>query len=292
MFSSGFINNSKTKILQLKYKITRPASNPYITGDGFRKLALHCFDERNKTIEPAQIKEEDILFVGTHFLKLFFTIIHPKIKVKYKLITHNSDALVDAELISMMNDRIEVWSAQNNIISNPKIIPIPIGLENLHHYHRGRTDYFNELRKRQSHLRKNKVLFGFNIKTNLPERMQAYNFAIKYKHSDKLPQNLDQLQYLQILLNYKFILSPPGNGIDTHRTWESMYLGVVPIVKDSVAMRSFEDIGLPLWVIKNWDELLSVDEPFLETKYEQLKDRFNSPALFMEFWMKRILKGV
>ena len=41
------------------------------------------------------------------------------------------------------------------------------------------------------------------------------------------------------LSSYKFALSPEGNGIDCHRTWECLYLGVIPIVKKSVALSFF-----------------------------------------------------
>ena len=36
--------------------------------------------------------------------------------------------------------------------------------------------------------------------------------------------------YRQLLLRSKYVLSPPGNGPDCHRTWESIYLGAIPIV--------------------------------------------------------------
>jgi hypothetical protein len=94
---------------------------------------------------------------------------------------------------------------------------------------------------------------------------------------------------MRTLSEYKFVLSPPGNGLDTHRTWEAMYLGVVPIVKDSSAMRYFQGLGLPLWIVTSWDEVVSVDERDLEGKYEDLKRGFDCPALFMDYWRRVIL---
>jgi hypothetical protein len=37
-------------------------------------------------------------------------------------------------------------------------------------------------------------------------------------------------EYLDRLLDSKFVLSPPGNGIDCYRTWEILAMGAVPIV--------------------------------------------------------------
>lgn len=283
----------KEKLLNLfyrcVYKLLRPSSYPYISGDGFRQIASCWYDDKNHNLNPDKVNEGEVIFVATHYLKDFFKNIHPKIKVKYKLITHNSDNCADEDLINLANEKVEVWFAQNNTYSHYKVVPIPIGLENLHHYHRGIVDYYIKLRKLNIEQKKNKVLFGFNIETNPAERISAYQFALNYQHAVELPNNLDQMTYLRTLMSYKFVLSPPGNGLDTHRTWESMYLGVIPIVKDSVAMRSFELIGLPLWVVHDWNEMLSADEAYLDYKYDQLKGRFNSPALFMDYWNKRIL---
>ena len=44
---------------------------------------------------------------------------------------------------------------------------------------------------------------------------------------------LDNLQfsdYIKELSSCYFCLSPNGNGIDCHKHWECLYLGVIPIV--------------------------------------------------------------
>jgi hypothetical protein len=35
---------------------------------------------------------------------------------------------------------------------------------------------------------------------------------------------------------YKYVICPRGNGIDTHRVWEALYLGVVPVVHHTSLM--------------------------------------------------------
>ena len=71
-----------------------------------------------------------------------------------------------------------------------------------------------------------------------------------------------------------------------------MYLGVVPIVKDSVATRYFAHLGLPMWIVRSWDELLLVNTADLEAKYEELKPGFASTALFMDYWRKLITEAI
>ena len=38
-----------------------------------------------------------------------------------------------------------------------------------------------------------------------------------------------------------FIISPPGNGIDTHRVWETIYAGSYPVVEKNLSMNSFNE---------------------------------------------------
>ena len=37
-------------------------------------------------------------------------------------------------------------------------------------------------------------------------------------------------EYLEELAQYRYCLCVRGNGLDTHRFWEALYLGVIPIV--------------------------------------------------------------
>ena len=46
-------------------------------------------------------------------------------------------------------------------------------------------------------------------------------------------------EYLRELGRHRFSLAPAGNGLDTHRAWESLYLGVLPLVEDSPVSRAF-----------------------------------------------------
>jgi hypothetical protein len=55
------------------------------------------------------------------------------------------------------------------------------------------------------------------------------------------------------MIQYKYVISPHGNGLDCHRTWESLALGCIPIIKTSPLDRMFE--GLPVLIVKNWSDI-------------------------------------
>jgi hypothetical protein len=74
--------------------------------------------------------------------------------------------------------------------------------------------------------------------------------------------------YLNELASCKFAAAPRGNGLDTHRLWESLYLGSYPIVKTSFLDSLYAD--LPVVIIEDWSQ---VTEEFLKEKYIELNSR-------------------
>ena len=53
--------------------------------------------------------------------------------------------------------------------------------------------------------------------------------------------------------NYKFVIAPFGNGLDTHRVWEAIYSNSIPIVKEHTAFNSFKE--LPIHFVKNFKDI-------------------------------------
>ena len=52
---------------------------------------------------------------------------------------------------------------------------------------------------------------------------------------------------------YQFALSPRGNGLDCHRTWELLLAGVIVITKTSPLDDMYKD--LPIVILQDWNEL-------------------------------------
>jgi hypothetical protein len=55
------------------------------------------------------------------------------------------------------------------------------------------------------------------------------------------------------------VICPRGNGIDTHRVWEALYLGVVPVVQRSSLDALYGP--LPVLIIESFENLTAT---FLE----------------------------
>jgi hypothetical protein len=263
-----------------------PSSTPFISGDTFRSLADHVFDADQK-LQPGAVKKWDSVFVDFPHLQSFFKKIHPKISARYILITHNGDTSIDSASLRFLDDKILHWFSQNVTVHHPKITPIPIGLENLDYYNHGVPSFFSELQKKQTP-KLPSILYGFSIHTNPDERQPAYDYISHHPVAKKIPERLNGYEYLRTLNKYQFVLSPPGNGPDCIRTWEALYLGVVPIVKKSVATEYFASLGLPLWIVTSWRELDGYTPEKLQQKYLALTQDIDQTALYIPYWKARI----
>jgi len=70
------------------------------------------------------------------------------------------------------------------------------------------------------------------------------------------------------------VVSPHGNGLDCHRTWESLVLGNIVIVKRSSLDPMYE--GLPVVIVDDWREV-SADN--LRRWHAQYCDAFREPQV-------------
>ena len=273
--------------LRLRFFTKRLSSYPYISGDTFRSFADHVFDEVTK-LNPKNVKHGQVVFIKTDLLNVYFDKIHSLINCKYIILTHNSDAEIGNKYI---DSKIIRWYAQNVNVRHDAITPIPIGLENLHHDQNGVVDFF-KIYKNLSISKSNTILFGFNVHTNPLERQKALDVLSAHHLTVKIEKWHGPKGYLETLSKHKFVASPEGNGIDCHRTWEAIYLGVIPIVKRTVLSEYFYDLGLPILLISNWNEVDDFDAEYLSRFYAEHSDKFRSMYIWADAWLECFSYGV
>jgi hypothetical protein len=83
-----------------------------------------------------------------------------------------------------------------------------------------------------------------------------------------LQGNPHLVSYYKKMATHKFVVAPRGNGWDTHRLWEALYLGCVPIVESSVLDPLYSK--LPILIVKRWADL---DEAALNKAFDHMKTR-------------------
>jgi hypothetical protein len=95
--------------------------------------------------------------------------------------------------------------------------------------------------------------------------------------------------YKTDLLDHKFILCPRGNGVDTHRLWEALYCGVIPVVKRHRTHRPLEG-NLPILFVDDYKE---VTEDLLTRKYDEFSStEWKRDMLTVSWWIDNIKKGL
>ena len=262
---------------------SRPSSYPYISGDSFRAFCDYAYDELDRSLNPAFIAPGSTIFLKTDYLDQFCLRVRPRIRVPYILVTHNSDDAAPGIYTELLDDpHLIAWFGQNyDGYKHPKMHPIPIGLANAHWAH-GNSQLLKTVQ--QAAVSKKYVAYmNFALGTFPSEREPVYHLFIRapfcYRAS---PKSFGP--YLYELAAADFSISPRGNGADTHRLWESLYLNTIPIVHTSSLDSLYGE--LPVLVVDDWT---IVTERFLAHKKELFAEQnFNREKLYMDYWIQLI----
>ena len=265
----------------------RRPSYPFITGDGFRGLAQHIFDEE-LTFNPLDVKEKDIVFVGTAHLPHFFNNFLSQISHKFLLISHNHDDPVTSSFQSYIEDeKIIHWFAQNvDEWHHPKLTPIPIGIENRYNPCGQFIDQAAPFIKKYSQNKNRPIPIYANFR-NITHNERSYVHQLLGSHPlIRWVPRKNFGEYLSDLSQSIFVLSPRGHGLDCHRTWEALLMGSYPIVRTSALDPMYKN--LPVVILNKWNDF---SKELLEKKLiEFQKKSFNLKKLYFDYWENLIKK--
>jgi hypothetical protein len=228
---------------------------------------IKCLDINNIT---KQWNNPNVIFCYGHRLPDFMKKIQ-YIQNNFKLITHNSDENITDKYLDIANHpKLDIWYAQNMMVNHPKINILPIGIANSMWTH-GNLNIIEDAISNNSN-KINDIHFFFNISTNLKERCEC---KIKLESKGlKFGSNEPFEQYIKNLSTYKYAICPPGNGIDSHRIWECIYLNVIPIVKRSIFTEKLKE-KICCIILDDWNEF---DEGKILKEY--VKPVFDINAIF------------
>ncbi len=129
---------------------------------------------------------------------------------------------------------------------------LPIGIEDPKWAKNGMP--WNFVRKYQIRLKKNKTLVG-PFKTTHPDRQILMDSTFNPKSVDVMSSRVASFAYARRASTYRYIACPRGAGIDTHRFWETLYRGSVPVVERSHWAETIKATGLPMVVVDSWNEI-------------------------------------
>ena len=226
--------------------------NPFIRDQKNKQVIIDKFE----TYELLN-KNINLIFCHTHILNIEKNkLIHilNLIKTPFCLIFHNSDAgfkKQNMDLFKIKNLK-KIFTQNLEIEPQDNLIPIPIGIANRMWGHGNLTIWNIVLSNLNTITKNNNIFFNFSIGTNKTKRTKCYD-VISKKGIENLP-NRDYQSYLFLLSSYKFAICPEGNGLDTHRFWECLYLKTIPICLKNPITTYYKQF-FPIYLLDDWNGL-------------------------------------
>ena len=230
------------------------------------------------------IKNGDIVFCNSSYLNLFFKYLKRLKQItSITLITSQSDFSITKKVFINKPESVTKWFAVNVAHKDSCLIPIPLGLANNYSPKNIRINDLVNF-KFEKVKKENKLYVNLRKSTNYKERENIENLFKNKEWVVLKEPNLSIDEYIKDLNKYKFILCPWGNGFDTHRIWEALYCGSIPITKSHIGL-SFED--LPIVSFEGFDNL-SIDKLIAKSNEKD----FNTYALNLKYWDQLIKKDI
>jgi hypothetical protein len=273
---------SRVKRKVKKFYLRNSNCAPYLSGDLFKQNSDLQINEdwfRNPRYSHEDISRAEVIFCQSHLLLKFLLEYGDIVRAKV-LICGNSD-FDFAFAPEHIPKSVQLCLLQNLSFESDFFKVLPIGLENLSLAVNGFTKYYAEPSQPTSRI--NKVLAGPFSPTH-PERenlLKAYSGDSNFEF---LNVRLDPKEYQQVLGTYRYILCPRGNGIDTHRFWETLYKGNLPVVVKSEWSSHLSQFGIPFITTSD----LNMD---LFSRSERVSPPINPrsiEALWWPYWKRLI----
>ena len=317
------VENKKENVIQKECDTYIYTSEPFMSIDIWINECDIFIDNkncRNKLTEYINITSKVKIIIGLKTELLFEYIdILSNINKKFVLITLSNDdhcpPYLDTNILVSNKIRLDIekllgseylirWFAKNPCIIHFKIKPFMLGpkwqwktTKFCGENKQAMLDVYNKycltpkVKFYDNNLKKNLLYFNFTVQTTnkpLYSNHKNVRYDIKKSLISRFAwiENKEFEEYIKILEQYKFCICPPGRGIDTHRCWEALMVGTIPIVLSSPLNSLY--INLPVLVVEN---LEIITKEFLNKQYdEMIMKNYEFEKLYSYYWKTELLK--
>ena len=236
-----------------------------ISGNAFKNLCKYNIDDRYPLIPyDKSLQEGDKVFLKVIDIDKFIGA--PPDKKVTLVISNNDETFDDAKMDSVRKFVTKVYAVN---CSAKEATQIPMGFrDDMYVPHQEFKEVLNGPASAEKTIL---CLANFLIGTNNTKRIEAKNYFVGKpwvkSNEDYMNYSLgDSLQfskpdtkkmrgdYYVTLKQTKFVVCPQGTGLDTHRVYESLFFGCMPIILSGPLDSMYEKLG-GCWVVKSWDEI-------------------------------------
>ncbi len=270
-----------TRIRQhlLRPFLRNKCSTPFLSQAFFRNLCDFEYVQTSKikSDQMAAVRNADIIYCNSFLLEDFLEDFEGELFNK-TIVSGSSDK--DFYVTNQLFYSVKKLFLQNSFISdNERIFTLPIGLEDLSFALNG----FPSLLK--SHSKKTSILVGPFSHTH-PIRSEILNGIQSGSDIHVVREMLSPRRYSKIAGSYAGIACPRGNGVDTHRFWETLYRNSVPIVQRSQWSQSIKSYGIPLVEVESWAQI-EFNDAVVSVRSRELQAT-KIAALWDDYWRRCI----
>jgi len=285
-----------------------------------RSCDIHNREPRSSSPEiefSSEHKAGGSIYCCTDALENFANHVIDSISIPFVLVSGDSDTVVSPQSLGRpvfekiaSHPTLLRWHAQNLGAGHERLNFLPIGLD----YHTlwehpgvlGSAKRVSPFEQERALLRikggspaaeqRMPLLYcDWQHSLNRPGRVDSPNRRARVDCLEQIdksechfePAFLPREQNWERQANFAFVLCPEGNGPDTHRLWEALVLGCVPVVKRNFLSEFLAD--LPVLVADDWRQ---ISTRYLRDSLESLQGRkFNYAKTFLEYWRREIRGG-
>eukprot|EP00930_Biecheleria_cincta_P087520 TRINITY_DN76743_c0_g1_i1.p1 TRINITY_DN76743_c0_g1~~TRINITY_DN76743_c0_g1_i1.p1 ORF type:complete len:354 (-),score=71.51 TRINITY_DN76743_c0_g1_i1:121-1182(-) len=270
--------------------------------------SLHSLGMAHYPQDIAKQGDGVVVYVVTTALPAFVHQVLPGIKHKFKLVTGDSDkgpieVLGPSGFSSLAsNEHLIKWFAQNAADGevSEKLVRMPIGLD-YHTLKAGSHPWGPQATPKAQEamlLGKSKAAPSFEERTHKgyyvgsmssPERRQAVASMRSSSFVDVQGPTSTRGAFWDECGKHQFVMSPMGNGVDCHRTWEALAMGSIPVVSDRL-LPLYEQNNINVVALRDseWGQLGSASvQGKIKAAAARHKDGIPE-AMYLKYWMDKI----
>ncbi|QLL22940.1 hypothetical protein DLE03_00805 [Actinobacteria bacterium IMCC25003] len=264
----------------------RRNSAPYLSGDLFSDMSdVSMYPPRFRGKQPDldSIRAAKVIFCPSDKLQDFFMEFHDAVSARV-IICGNSDHEFK-ELPENIPGSVKQLFLQNSFISDhPLVTTLPIGVENFRWGVNGNPRNLTQGRNWPD--RKNEILIG-PLGLTHPIRLEVRNnFSIPAEGIKLIQNRLEPARYARLARETRYVAAIRGNGVDTHRHWETLYRGGIPLILRDAWSDGIKGLRLPFIEVDAWDaqqlHLITANHENLGFNPAQI------PALWWPYWKEII----
>lgn len=262
-------------------KIFRPFLSQVVS----KKRISQLFFEKLVGEIRSKYQTQSITYVSSDLLGAYLA---RKSKFPLVVVSGGTDHdITQAEYESMLATSTTRFYVQNLAFPEAENISfLPIGVEDFKWGRNGMP--WNFWMKSDFTAKKKLVLVGPFGRTHA-SRAACIDESRASNMAELLIERMPSWQYASVASTFLFIACPRGNGLDTHRFWETLYRKSIPVVIRDHHSENLAKYSLPHVAISDWAHL----HDFRIKDFEKISKEIPANSLLSQkWWRERFLKDL